>query len=1072
MQFGIEKWNRCTPVLTIFLLCLALLMPDAAVWGATNIQATVVNPSFDTGSTFDTGQNRACTVGGDWSSDQRTPATGWTNVRYDNAPGPGFSYGPGTAACGPQNPCDHRTDAAGITSGARCMPGYGGSCCGKPAGTATWMGQTGVNVGTSGVGGQPVQYTVKVWTTSGNINLLKGTVGSSPANSGTGPAQASDAAANGQIQIADSGTDDGDGLISVWVGFRLGAASGCIASYLDDVSVEFNAVLESVAPSVSGITDTAATVNWTTDENSSSVIEYGTSPGNLNQSGTGRGSTSHSVNLAGLAPGTTYHYRAISRLGGYRQYVSATGSFTTTCTGVWSLLGTVPTLQSTENPFIYDNIRLAGLAMDADGNIYGTANVNYLNAGFFVYNRGTGLFTTTDLKDQAGGAGFNYAGITKLITGCDGNVYALANQIFSFNNDSSRIHAILRLNADGTFTEIWRPSDVAGAPVDPLANTDQANNLIRGMDRGADGNLYWIMMGNSAFWKLHSLYKYDIAGNSVSAWSSDGVDTGSAFSTTRMDGITNVSFTANDVRLAIVDDGPGTWNPDVFRFHQGDLLNVLAAQPVGFMKGSARAAYSQTHDRAWFGFRNENTQNTLVCSRVNGASGDDWSAGQAPFHALKVADRTGFGKQMWIGGSTVDSDGDWLYSVVSDGSYTGELYRRAVRYDASEPVNNDLAIKPLACDVDPAGQVIALHVAPGATGAGDDTILALVATDFAGTSDYKLYSSCTPAAPPTYTPPVDQTICPGGNIVLTVTPTTAVNFQWRKNGRNLTDGGGVSGSNTATLTIAGATAGDAGAYDCIVSTASACSSVISPCATIDLPDCDDTIDCTIDTCNLGVCTNTPDDSACDDSNPLTLDTCNPLTGCENTAACSAPSIITAESRKAHGGAGDFGVGLDTGDVEPRAGGVTQIMLVFDKNVTPADGSIDDGDELTVTSVPAAVISVSNIQHTEPSDTIVFDVSGVQDRSCVTVTVDGIACDAAIALPGATMGTASLDIAALHGDAGNSGKVTSADVNTITSQLGTMTGSTFRSDLNADGVVDGTDVNAAKGATNSVPVTCP
>ncbi|MBX2893182.1 MAG: choice-of-anchor D domain-containing protein [Saprospiraceae bacterium] len=57
----------------------------------------------------------------------------------------------------------------------------------------------------------------------------------------------------------------------------------------------------------------SATVTWATNEPANSLVEYGTSPGTLNDSESdGAFVTSHSIVLTGLTPGTTYHYRVSS----------------------------------------------------------------------------------------------------------------------------------------------------------------------------------------------------------------------------------------------------------------------------------------------------------------------------------------------------------------------------------------------------------------------------------------------------------------------------------------------------------------------------------------------------------------------------------------------------------------------------------------------------------------------------------------------------------------------------------------------------------------------------------------
>ncbi len=69
--------------------------------------------------------------------------------------------------------------------------------------------------------------------------------------------------------------------------------------------------------------------------------------------------------------------------------------------------------------------------------------------------------------------------------------------------------------------------------------------------------------------------------------------------------------------------------------------------------------------------------------------------------------------------------------------------------------------------------------------------------------------------------PNDQTVTAGQTAVLTVTATGSepLSYQWRKNQQPLSDGGRISGSTSASLTIAEANPDDAGAYDVVVSNA-------------------------------------------------------------------------------------------------------------------------------------------------------------------------------------------------------------------------------------------------------------
>jgi uncharacterized repeat protein (TIGR01451 family) len=67
------------------------------------------------------------------------------------------------------------------------------------------------------------------------------------------------------------------------------------------------------------------------------------------------------------------------------------------------------------------------------------------------------------------------------------------------------------------------------------------------------------------------------------------------------------------------------------------------------------------------------------------------------------------------------------------------------------------------------------------------------------------------------TQPTNVTVVAGGNASFSVVAgNNPMTYQWRLNGVNLTDGGGVSGSTSPTLTITGAQAANAGTYSVVV----------------------------------------------------------------------------------------------------------------------------------------------------------------------------------------------------------------------------------------------------------------
>jgi glucose/arabinose dehydrogenase/phosphodiesterase/alkaline phosphatase D-like protein len=62
----------------------------------------------------------------------------------------------------------------------------------------------------------------------------------------------------------------------------------------------------------SGITSSGATITWTTDQASSSQVDYGTTTSYGSSTSNASLVTSHSIQLSGLSPSTTYHYRVDS----------------------------------------------------------------------------------------------------------------------------------------------------------------------------------------------------------------------------------------------------------------------------------------------------------------------------------------------------------------------------------------------------------------------------------------------------------------------------------------------------------------------------------------------------------------------------------------------------------------------------------------------------------------------------------------------------------------------------------------------------------------------------------------
>ncbi|MCP5053462.1 MAG: hypothetical protein GY940_40225, partial [bacterium] len=77
------------------------------------------------------------------------------------------------------------------------------------------------------------------------------------------------------------------------------------------------------------ITDTSATITWTTDESATSDVDYGTTTSYGSSASTAGFTTSHSVQLSGLSPNTLYHYRVTSEDASSNSASSGDFTFTT-----------------------------------------------------------------------------------------------------------------------------------------------------------------------------------------------------------------------------------------------------------------------------------------------------------------------------------------------------------------------------------------------------------------------------------------------------------------------------------------------------------------------------------------------------------------------------------------------------------------------------------------------------------------------------------------------------------------------------------------------------------------------
>ena len=117
---------------------------------------------------------------------------------------------------------------------------------------------------------------------------------------------------------------------------------------------------------ISGITDTSATITWTTDEPSTSQVEYGLTTGYGYLTGVDSTlTTSHSVALSGLAAYTTYNFRVISEDASNNSASSGNYTFATSNT-----TPAIPSFTATPvSGYAPQMVDFAASASDSDGYI-------------------------------------------------------------------------------------------------------------------------------------------------------------------------------------------------------------------------------------------------------------------------------------------------------------------------------------------------------------------------------------------------------------------------------------------------------------------------------------------------------------------------------------------------------------------------------------------------------------------------------------------------------------------------------------------------------------------------------
>ena len=216
---------------------------------------------------------------------------------------------------------------------------------------------------------------------------------------------------------------------------------------------------DTTAPVISNVqavvTDTTATISWTTDEPATSAVDYGTDTNYGSNAGSANLVTSHSVTLTNLVPGTDYHF-----------LVSSTDASTNTANGVDTTFTT--TSGGDTSPPVISNVQ--AVVTDTTATISwntdepATSVVNYgLSAGYGSSETDAGLTTSHSITLTNLTPGITYHFLVSSIDS-SGNNADDTDRTFTTNTGSSSPSGIVSdaFNGASLNTSVWNWVDPVG----------------------------------------------------------------------------------------------------------------------------------------------------------------------------------------------------------------------------------------------------------------------------------------------------------------------------------------------------------------------------------------------------------------------------------------------------------------------------------------------------------------------------------------------------------------------------------------------------------------------------------
>jgi hypothetical protein len=168
----------------------------------------------------------------------------------------------------------------------------------------------------------------------------------------------------------------------------------------------------------------------------------------------------------------------------------------------------------------------------------------------------------------------------------------------------------------------------------------------------------------------------------------------------------------------------------------------------------------------------------------------------------------------------------------------------------------------------------------------------------------------------------------------------------------------------------------------------------------------------------------------------------------------APVLVSAFSRKFHGGLGPFDLELGITEsisqqvtVEPRSVGSGHVIVFrFNQSIVEA------GTATVVDAAPANIGSIASVSVQNNTD-VVVTLAGIPDSQRVTVTLGNV---------NNAGGSYPVSMGFLVGDVTGNRSVNAGDISAIKARINQTLGpNNFRFDLNTSGAIDGRDVSMVK-----------